>query len=85
MAEELMTGKKKSRYKGYTPQMGKANQKYMKEHLDDIKFRVRKGKKDYYKACAEAAGLSFTQFIIKAMDEKIERDDLAPKPRVVDI
>ena len=80
-----MTPKKKSRYKGYTPEVGKATQKYMKENLDDIKFRVRKGKKDYYKTCAENAGLSFTQFIITAMDEKIEREDLAPKPRVFDI
>lgn len=66
---------KKSRY---TPAQNKATQKYVKEHLDEIKTRVPKGRKDYYKNAASAAGMSLNQFTITAMDEKIKRDSLSP-------
>lgn len=64
---------KKSRY---TPAQNKATQKYIKEHLDDIRFRVPKGRKEYYKEAANKGGQSLNQFIISAMDEKIDRDGL---------
>ncbi len=57
----------------YNETRNKITQKYIKTHLDDIKFRVPKGQRDYYKEQAEAFGLSLTKFIIQAMDEKISR------------
>ena len=64
---------KKSRY---SQAQNKATQKYMKTHLEDIRIRVPKGRKDQYKTAAGNAGISLNQFVIAAMDEKIERDQL---------
>ena len=47
--------------------------KYMNENLEEVRFRVRKGKKSDYQKAAESAGLSLTKFIISAIEEKIER------------
>ena len=60
----------------YTEAQKRATQKYMKENLEDIKFRVKIGEKAKYKTAAENAGLSMAQFFITAADEKIQRDDL---------
>lgn len=57
----------------YTQAQNKATQKYVKEHLEEFKVRVPKGRKDYYKQAAADEGLSLNQFAIKAMDEKIKR------------
>lgn len=65
---------KKSTYRGYTQAQNKASQKYVKTHLDEIKVRIPKGRKEYYQSAASAAGLSLNQFVIAAMDEKIERE-----------
>ena len=65
---------KKSRY---TQAQNKATQKYVKGHLDEIKIRVPKGKRDYYKKAADTSGQSLNQFTVNALDEKIERDNLA--------
>lgn len=70
-----MADEKKGRY---TPAQNKATQKYMKEHLDDIRIRVPKGKKDYYKTAAENANQSLNQFVVSSMDERIQRDGLMP-------
>lgn len=47
---------------------------YMKEKLDEIKFRVPKGKKEEYRTHAESRGEKLTPFIIRAITETIERD-----------
>lgn len=60
----------------YTEAQKRATAKYMKENLEDIKFRVKKGEKEKYKNAAAEAGLSMAQFFVKAADEKIERDGL---------
>ena len=60
----------------YTEAQKRATQKYMKENLEDIKFRVKNGEKAKYKAAAQNAGLSMAQFFITAADEKIEREGL---------
>ena len=39
-----------------------------------ITLRVTKGKKAYYKKIADAAGISLNQYIVNAMDEKIDRE-----------
>ena len=46
---------------------------YMKENLDEIKFRVPKGKKEEYRNIAETRGMKLTPFIIEAIEEKIFR------------
>lgn len=65
---------KKSTYKGSSEAQRKAIAKYQSEKVEDIKIRVPKGRKDYYKDAAAAAGQSLNQFAIDAMDEKIERN-----------
>lgn len=57
----------------YTDAQKRAAEKYLSEKVEDIRIRVPKGKKEYYKAQAAAAGLSLNQFAVDAMDEKIER------------
>lgn len=69
-----MTEEKKTTYRGYTPAQKEATRKYMKEHLEEFKVRLPKGRKDFYKQAASAAGMSLNQFAIAAMDEKIARD-----------
>lgn len=48
---------------------------YMKEKLDEIKFRVPKGQKEAIRNHAEAHGEKLTPFIIRAINETIERDN----------
>lgn len=67
---------KKSKYKGVSDAQRKAIAKYQKETVEDIKIRVPKGRKEYYKNAAGTAGLSLNQFAIASMDEKIKRDKL---------
>lgn len=67
-----MQDEKKSRY---SEAQNKATQKYIKENLEEIRFRVKKGTKDYYKKEAEKAGLSVAKFFLTAADEKIKRDN----------
>jgi uncharacterized protein (DUF1778 family) len=56
-----------SKQKEYTIQ-------YMKENLEDIRFRVHIGKKSEYRKAADARGMKLTPFIISAIEEKIARD-----------
>ncbi len=49
---------------------------YMKEKLDEIKFRVPKGQKEVIRNHAERQGEKLTPFIIRAINETMERDDL---------
>ena len=65
---------KKSTYKGNTDARRKANKKYLTENVEDIKIRVPKGRKEYYKDAAASIGQSLNQFAVNAMDEKIDRD-----------
>lgn len=60
----------------YSEAQNKATQKYIKENLEEIKFRVKKGAKQYYKDAAQQAGLSMAQFFITAAEEKISRDKI---------
>lgn len=50
-----------------------SNEKYLAT-LDEIKVRVPKGKKDIIKAHAESKGESVNAFIIRAVDEAMERE-----------
>lgn len=51
----------------------RANDKYI-EKLDEIKTRVPKGRKAEIQAHAEQQGESLNGFIVRAIDETIERD-----------
>ncbi len=53
----------------------KAVAKYMKENYDEIKVRVKKGRKDEIKAHAEAMGEKVNEFIGRAISETMERDN----------
>ena len=61
----------------YTPARAEYNKKHLAK-LDDIKLRVPKGKRDYYKKAAENAGESLNSFAIRAMDYLIETEHLDP-------
>ena len=54
-------------------QQRKASEKYLKEKVEDIRIRVPKGHKAKYAQAASDMGKSLNQFVIDAMDEKIER------------
>lgn len=63
--------------KGYYSQaQNKATQKYIKENLEEVKFRVKKGEKQRYKDAAASAGVSMAQFFIDAAEDKIQRENL---------
>lgn len=49
---------------------------YMKEKLDEIKFRVPKGQKEVIREHAEQQGEKLTPFIVRAINETMERDNL---------
>ena len=48
--------------------------KYMKENYDEIKIRVEKGRKALIKAHADNCGESLNQYIINAVDQRMERN-----------
>lgn len=52
---------------------------YIKEKLDEIKFRVPKGKKAIIREHAKKQGEKLTPFIIRAIDETMERDNQEKK------
>ena len=65
-----MTAKKRE----YSQAQNKATQKYVKNHYDEIKLRMTKGKKEAVKEFAEQQGESLNGFINRAIDETIERE-----------
>ena len=66
-----MTEEKKSRY---TEAQAKAARKYLKESVEDIKIRVPKGQKAIIKAHADRQQESMNQFVLRAINETMERD-----------
>ena len=68
-----MSDEKKSTY---TPKRAGYIKKYLSETVEDIKVRVHKGKKAYYKEAAANAGESLNAFVIRAMDYLIEVEKL---------
>lgn len=52
----------------------RANAKYNAKAYDEIKTRVPKGRKAEIQAHAEGLGESLNGFIVRAVDETIERD-----------
>lgn len=58
----------------YTEARKRANEKYLKETVEDIKIRVPKGQKAVIKAHADRQQESMNQFVIRAINETMERD-----------
>ena len=69
-----MPEEKKSTYSGQTEARRKANAKYLKESVEDIRIRVPKGQKDIIKAAAEIAGESLNTYVRKSIDQRMERE-----------
>lgn len=53
----------------------KASLKYMKEKLDDVRFRVPKGQRAVIQEHAKKMGESTNAFIKRAVAETMERDN----------
>lgn len=51
----------------------KASIKYL-EKLDEIRIRMPKGKKDDIKAAATAVGESMNQYVVNAVDQRMEKE-----------
>lgn len=60
----------------------RAKNKYNAKTYDDLHIFVKKGKREKLKVLAAACGDSLNGFVIKAINEKIERDNmiLLPEP-----
>lgn len=58
----------------YTTAQNKATQKYIKNNYDNIVVRVPKGKRDEYKAHAEAMGKSLNQLIVDSLEKIIKEN-----------
>ena len=67
-----MSEKKKGRY---TEAQAKAAKKYLKESVEDVRIRVPKGQKAVIKDHAEKQGESMNAFVIRAINETMERDN----------
>lgn len=70
-----MLEEKKNTYKGQTDARRRASAKYLKESVEDIRIRVPKGQKAVIKAHADQQGESMNQFVIRAINETMERDN----------
>ena len=58
----------------------RAVNKYVKANYDLYQIKMPKGKKNGIKAAAAVAGESMNQYIINAIDQRMERDNAAEKP-----
>lgn len=70
-----MSEEKKSTYTGNTDARRRANAKYLSETVEDVRIRVQKGQKAIIKAHADNQGESMNQFVIRAINETMERDN----------
>ena len=56
----------------------RAKNKYNAEAYDRLYPYVPKGRKAVYEEAAKAAGMSLNEFVTKALDEKVERQQQEP-------
>ena len=66
-----MPQEKKSTYTGYTESRKKANEKYLKESVEDIRIRVPKGDKAKVQEHATSMGASMNSFVIQAIKDEM--------------
>lgn len=60
----------------YNEQSKKATMKYIKENLEEVRFRVKKGEKDRYKQLAQKANMSLAELLKKAIEEYADNHGL---------
>ena len=58
----------------YTDARKEGNRKWDAANLDRVSIAMPKGKKDDIKAAASAVGESMNQYIINAVEQRMERD-----------
>lgn len=58
----------------YTEARKEGNRRWDAANLDRVSIAMPKGKKDEIKAAASAVGESMNQYIITAVDERMERE-----------
>ena len=63
--------------KEYTEAQKKASIKYLQEKTDDIRLRLPRGTKERWKAAADAAGVSMTQFVRDVVEAAIQEQESA--------
>ena len=68
-----MSEEKKSRY---TEAQAKAAKKYLSETVEDVRIRVPKGQKAIIKTHADSQGESMNQFVVRAINEAMEHDQI---------
>ena len=56
----------------YSEAQNKATQKYISKTYDQFSIRVPKGKRDIYKAHAEAQGKSLNQLVVELLDKDMD-------------
>lgn len=59
----------------YTEARKDGNRRWDAANLDRVSIAMPKGKKDTIKAAADAAGESMNQYIIAAVDQRMDRDN----------
>ena len=62
----------------YTDAQNRATQKYIRENLEEVRFRVKKGEKAVLQNAAKQAGQSMAQYIIQAVNERAGEQLLSP-------
>ena len=62
----------------YTNAQKRATQKYIRENLEEIRFRVRKGEKAVLQEAAKQAGQSMAQYVIHAINAHAGKQLLTP-------
>ncbi len=62
----------------YTAAQNKATQKYIKENLEEVRFRVQKGEKAILQQEARDNGQSMAQYIIQAVNNRAGHQVLTP-------
>lgn len=62
----------------YTQAQNRATQKYIKENLEEVRFRVKKGERALVKQLADEAGQSLTQYLIQAINQRAGRQVVTP-------
>ena len=69
----------------YTEAQKKSAKKWDAANLDRVSVAMPKGKKDDIKEAASAAGESMNQYIINAVDQRMERDkrESGEKPQFI--
>lgn len=64
----------------YTEAQKKSAKKWDAANLDRVSIAMPKGKKDDIKAAATAAGESMNQYIINAVDQRMEQEGRSKPP-----